>query len=734
MKSENLQFLQQNQIAVPPFLVVSSAKEIDLSFSQAGLFAVRSSYEGEDCSESSYAGQLETMLNVPREQVKEAVEKVFSSIHSERMGYYQEVMGLQCTGMMRIIIQEMVPSKLSGVMFTANPQGLLNEMVVVVGEGLGNGVVEDAVPTTSYYYNTSDEIYYYETSADSPLLPDDMLQELLTTGRKIEQLFQKKMDIEFAIAEGGLYILQARPITTLSKEKEIVLDNSNIVESYPGISLPATEDFVKMVYHKVFASCLFRLTKSKKVVEEMEEVTGHMVASVNGRIYYEISNWYNVILLLPCSKKIIPIWQEMLGVTNKEVSKRKKTKRHLWVKGRVALSFVGLLLSTPRRMKKLNAYYAAVVPEYKQRIVKATPIECLHILHEMMEDLGSKWDITLTNDMYTFLYTALAKRKHSKDLCGVKELASLEPIIKMQQLVDTETVYGMDSTQYEQEKELYLDTYGDRCLEELKLETVTMRVKPELLDEYVRQEKGKQEEIVLQKERMEKDSKQLSFVTKRAIRGIRNREISRMNRGRLFGIARSIYLVLGDYMVKQGCLATREDVFYLHFHEMEAIEREACNYQEVVQERKERYAMYGQLPAYSRLVFAGRTFNKAPLNVNSQPVRGDSERLQGIPCSEGVAEGYVLVVDMPDMSLDTTDKILVTRMTDPGWIFLIQRAKGIIAEKGSLLSHTAIVTRELHKPSVVSVPQATTLLKTGDYVRLNGMTGEIIKIEAERSK
>ena len=64
-------------------------------------------------------------------------------------------------------------------------------------------------------------------------------------------------------------------------------------------------------------------------------------------------------------------------------------------------------------------------------------------------------------------------------------------------------------------------------------------------------------------------------------------------------------------------------------------------------------------------------------------------------------------------------------MTDPGWVFLLASAKGIITEKGSLLSHTAIIARELRIPSIVAVENATELLKNGDIIEMDGSTGDI---------
>jgi pyruvate,water dikinase len=99
--------------------------------------------------------------------------------------------------------------------------------------------------------------------------------------------------------------------------------------------------------------------------------------------------------------------------------------------------------------------------------------------------------------------------------------------------------------------------------------------------------------------------------------------------------------------------------------------------------------------------------------------------MHGIASSMGKVIGEVLIIDEPNYTIDTTGKILVMRSTDPGWVFLIQNAVGIIAEKGSLLSHTAIISRELHKPAIVNVKDCTKMLRNGDIVELDAETGFI---------
>lgn len=99
----------------------------------------------------------------------------------------------------------------------------------------------------------------------------------------------------------------------------------------------------------------------------------------------------------------------------------------------------------------------------------------------------------------------------------------------------------------------------------------------------------------------------------------------------------------------------------------------------------------------------------------------------------GVVEGEALVIEDINNIGNVKDKILITKMTDPGWVFLLATAKGVISEKGSLLSHTAIISRELKIPSIVGVENVLDIIKTGDIVKMDGSNGTIEIIRKEGS-
>jgi pyruvate,water dikinase len=191
-------------------------------------------------------------------------------------------------------------------------------------------------------------------------------------------------------------------------------------------------------------------------------------------------------------------------------------------------------------------------------------------------------------------------------------------------------------------------------------------------------------------------------------------------------MVREIMLHIGELLYAGKQIEKREDIFYLTIEEIENFKNQQQNYKDLIAKRKQEYKIFAELPNYSKLIFAEQEFDKLPnkLNAHEQIPTSENE-LHGTPCSSGEVSGEVLIIESPSKQYDTTGKILVTRSTDPGWVFMLSTAKGIISERGSLLSHTAIISRELKIPSVVGVDNATKLLKTGDKITLNGKTGKI---------
>ena len=771
-KAENLFKIQENGFAVPPFFCVfgDNAKEAEAFaesfFDGSDMVSVRSSASSEDGKVASFAGQFRTELELPLNEINAAVKRVCTVPEGAGFAEYCKINGTNSDKItVCAIVQKMIFADCSGIIFTANPQGILNETVVVVGSGTGDNVVGDKADTTAYYYSNSDGLYYSERHGNSPLISEKTLKALVGQAENIKEFFgaENEYDIEFAIKDGDIFILQARPITTLPKaDMPIILDNSNIVESYPGITLPLTQSFIRTAYYRVFRSVLLRLTREPKTVDEAYEILRNMVDAANCRIYYRISNWYDVILFLPFSKKIIPVWQEMLGVKNKSVTSHADKKIGFLTHARVTFSFLKLLITCPKLMDRLDGEFKEMISFFDSLdLDKADSAEVLAHYQKLLEMVSEKWDVTLVNDMYSFIFTGLLKHRlrakkipdpdaeANRCISGLNGIESMKPVnelIKIAELVRENGEFPMlknirtaeDYRAYlEQGGDTakmiadYIGLYGDRNAEELKLESKTFRTDPQLLVKKIVQYAGNG--ISLGETSANSESKPLKGLcgvfAKKAAAGIKNREKSRLNRSRLYGMMRSMMLKIGGDLAAAKRISEPRDIFYLDYSEVERAVKSGEDMRELIESRRGQYSRFEKLPAYSRLVFAEKVFDKSPENIGGMTADHRADILTGIPWSGGKARGEILVIDDPSSCPDTAGKIIAAKMTDPGWVFLLAGAAGIVTEKGSLLSHTAIISRELGKPAVVGVDGAARLLKSGDVAEIDGTLGKITIIE-----
>ena len=866
MKAKNLGILAAEGFPVPKFIVLSEKEEVKLSFSEKEFFAVRSNFSAEDGGEHSFAGQFLTRLNVKREKVEEAVQEVFASYagsldYKEKANRGKEEYCSQKQGKAEqgkaeqekaeqkkaeqrkvgssvetVIIQEMLFPEKSGVLFTKNPKGLLSEMVAVLGQGLGDKVVEDQENVLTYHYFPGESLYQEgklrdnymgdekdadlekasrirlenENFADSKkdhragtiVLTEKELKTLFTLGERIEQLFQKPMDIEFAIEGGKIYILQAREITTLDTHLPIrILDNSNISESFPGICLPLSVSFAKEMYSGIFTS-LGRRFLGKKV-SSYKELFQRMVGEFSGRMYYEISSWYDILRLLPFSKKIIPIWQGMLGVSNEEISFSKK-KPSFFLKCRIAFLFCYYFLVSQRKMKALDRFFKERYASYTKQVEDEEDVKALFSLFlKMKEDLLREWDITLMNDMVSFISTHLYGKKTAFSL------ETMKPVRALSALKAVAGKYGLDSEEYRREKKSYISAYGDRIEGELKLETRTYRTNEELLDQWIldalETEKAGQDsrgdfpkekyslrkgcseaEHSMQKaygekdsfekdsietdcsekdceetSRMEKPSEaklRKSFLYRLAESSCNNREISRLHRTRCFGLMRQIVDKIGEKTIGF-------DVYYLSLEELEEMLFSGKDFSLKIAREKELRKAYERLPVLSRVKLLGKV-DRDPLageiavlnyesfkgkrNIEGQigkPGKDEEHRkagkirqmekagkedgestprvFLGRGVSKGIFRGEVLKIKrLQEIRVaEAKGKILLSYSTDPGWFPYLNMAEGLITERGSLLSHSAILARELEKPAVVNIPNIMEELHSGDIVEIDGDLG-----------
>jgi rifampicin phosphotransferase len=220
------------------------------------------------------------------------------------------------------------------------------------------------------------------------------------------------------------------------------------------------------------------------------------------------------------------------------------------------------------------------------------------------------------------------------------------------------------------------------------------------------------------------------WILKHARKRVRDRENLRLERTRLFGRVRRIFVELGRRFRDMDLIDDSRDIFYLDIGEILAFVdgRSTCaDLRSLTALRRREFEQYEAGPAPDpRFETRGPLYHGHNLRRSSPSASSPaSAERRGIGCSPGVVRGPVRIVSDPRTVDTATRAILVASHTDPGWVLVFPSALGVIVERGSPLSHAAIVARELGIPAVVSVPGAAAWLADGEWVEMDGSTGVI---------
>ncbi|MEM6503827.1 MAG: PEP-utilizing enzyme [Planctomycetota bacterium] len=311
----------------------------------------------------------------------------------------------------------------------------------------------------------------------------------------------------------------------------------------------------------------------------------------------------------------------------------------------------------------------------------------------------------------------------------------------------------------------YLTKFGDRCLEELKLESATLNDDPTPLLRSIgavaasrparadtTSQKTTNDDADVHPMRANAQARvadalrgrpfrKLAFawVLRNARNRVRDRENLRFERTRVFGRVRRIFVEIGRRLYADRALDDPRDVFHLELREVLAfIDGDpGCNdlagLAGVRRREDERLRVESHPP--SRITTHGPpgliddlTSDQAD-GVDAPSSSDASTSLTGIGCCPGVVRGRARVIRDPrGVQLDPGD-ILVAERTDPGWILLFPAAAGVVVERGSLLSHSAIVARELGLPAIVSVPGLMSTIRDGEMIEIDGRQGMVRVID-----
>ena len=216
---------------------------------------------------------------------------------------------------------------------------------------------------------------------------------------------------------------------------------------------------------------------------------------------------------------------------------------------------------------------------------------------------------------------------------------------------------------------------------------------------------------------------------------VRDRENLRFERTRLFGRARRLFIEIGKRFYADNLLNEPCDIFYLEVEEILGFIAGAAtttNLKALVAVRKTEFEQHRQANAPADrfetrgIIHQGNQFQS--IKTASVSTIGDTR--QGLGCCPGIVRGKVRVITDPRNTVIQPSEILVAERTDPGWIMLFPAAAAVLVERGSLLSHAAIVAREMGIPAIVSIAGITQWLSDGDEVEMDGSSGIVRKVAA----
>ena len=714
--------------------------------------AVRSSATAEDLPDASFAGQQETYLNVQGiESVLNAVRNCYASLWGNRAVSYRFHQGYDQTSVsIAVVIQEMIESEKSGVLFTVNPVNKKeNEMQINASFGLGESVVSGRVTADSYIIDKSGEIAQVNigsketqiiygdketvevaVSSDkrkTRALNDREILELMKCGLEIEKHYGMPMDIEWAIKNDIVYILQARAITTLKNSENDITGNDLIEKYIKGKKIKKDTREVMSFFlekmpsaHRVLDFDYLMAINDQKVNILSEggiilprnpiiDDDGIQTFSDEGkRIGKNIFKFFNILKNMKdfefCYKKC----KDFMNIYETEIEEIK----HLNFENMTLTECGNFLEESYALLQKLAydrfkyALFPSVLNSKKfTKIIKK--VNSNYSSFDFYWDLDNKTSV-ITNDVYTMA-------------CEIRKNEALKRAIisgdNFKELYKKFNDFKNISDEFMKDNGFKSD-YNCYCLS-----AKTFLEDPDRLTNILRP-------ILNENSNESKDTKDFSKLME-SIEGIYGKKYQDIEKQikyfRYFHVVREEsqylwetlfyyvrkcvkrinFILLGDENIEIGVA----NLF--HKELLKAINRGNLNEsdKEKINRRNEKFPLAVKVWEASKLLI----------------FKTDGDVLKGVSGSTGIAVGKVCLINSPkEFYKMKKGDILVCHLTDPEWTPLFKLASAVVADTGSALSHAAIVAREYNIPAVLGVGFATTKFKDGDTIQVDGNTGEVI--------
>lgn len=724
-----------------------------------GPVAVRSSGLAEDTADASFAGQYDTMLNVQgADAVLDAVAAIVRSAHSSRVASYASA-----SQPMAVLVQRMVPSDVSGVAFSANPlTGNRSEVRITATKGLGDRLVSGEIDGDEWLVSTA------ATAVSQPQQAIDAAtaMKIAALARKAESARKAPQDIEWAMADGRLYLLQSRPITVLPIAPQIDKPKGTWQKDAGHFSEPVSP-----------FTASTQLRHGDRILDEGIAKWGLLPDRATFRIighepYIHIDPddggkqpppWWvlgAVVRIIPSLRRKLrasaaAIDSGMLESVPAEWASQHRPRLDRQIREYATLNLIALdddaLFA---HLNTLSDFYTECLSlHFYLAIPYAVGVRELAVACE--ELLG--WDLAKS--------MSLLQGLSETSRAGTDELAAIakqtRPGSAARQILESKTPDFLDrldpiDPSIAGQLRDYLGFWGLRPLGS-EVGCPMVAEQPQLVADAIADllSTGAVTDFTAARTTLRDEARakltgdalqRFNAVLAYAERVYALREDNVVLTDQLpIGLLRRVALEIGRRMVSKGQMARIEDAVMLTSDELRDALRADRDVRPLVSLRKSEHAWvranpgpmtYGPEPGKSPdlrgLPEAARRINSALMwlleSELTHPPKNEDDAISGIAASPGVHRGRVRVITTPD-KLHTLKQgeVLVCPFTSAAWVMVFRRAGAIVADTGSVLSHTAIVAREFALPAVVATANGTARLKDGEEVIVDGTRGIVTR-------
>lgn len=704
--------------------------------------AVRSSATAEDLPEASFAGQQETYLNVVgKEPLMTAIKKCFASLYSARAVTYRKQANFDAVKVsLAVVIQKMVESEVSGVLFTADPVSQNpDQMMLNASWGLGEAIVSGKVTPDIYIYSKKHKriadqklggkdilICYSATGIEerkTPLeqksrfcLNDKQALEVFEMGQKVEQHYGSPQDIEWAISDNILYLLQSRPITTLNRTNE---RQPELSASQKAVLNNWIEHCPTPLYPLDVEPCdIIDRAKSKVFQELGISIGGELSMDGNGILSFSTGT-------MRISPRIAKIPFLLRQFTNYAVNSSNtdgafsKIKKELEEISAVDVSQLSVPALIQQVKALMNVSEEIAYVRFRYNIFPSVAVAKL--LYPALHRVDKK--INEFDLLSGLPYKTWELNVELRNLAAyIQDHKELNRAVTHHKFMDSSAIEAIrkDYPDFSVRLQNFLNEFGWKSsssycafgsiswLEDMT--SLFSLIKALLQSDNKDLENNKYQEI-LEKIARRFSANKAAKVRKKIeeIRGYHvNREESLYLIEMCYGLARRAVFELElrfPEIFKQP-----NDILFLTLAELYALPAGTQNYKERVAVRK-----------------ANRPQNEKLWRGLSLGGKASSENaLTGVSGNRGVCRGKVKKI----LTLQEFDKmqqgdILVCRYTDPSWTPLFVLASAVVSDTGGPLSHSAIVAREYDIPAVLGCGNATEILNDGQEIVVDGDKGVV---------